>query len=491
MIRLARAKPIVLAVIALSICIIYLYYTPNKEAPAPKIPDRIIDHPLVDRQMEFWSAFHPILNLHNPFCPPSTDKIGVGALAFDAKNEIPRPDLLQLTEECEWAMTSSHSSFIQDIRSAKDDLKPVHTAGTRGLVSAAGREYLPVFVASLRMLRRTGSTLPVELYMHDATEYEKKICDEVLPALNAQCFVLSDVLETQIEQQFQIKVFAILLSSFEEVVWMDADCFPLFKPEELLDSDPFNSTGLVIWPDFWYSSTAPIYYKVSNQEVPAMIARQSSETGFILVSKKSHFLSLLLSAYYNYYGPSHYYRLFTQGAPGEGDKETFLQAASVMGEPFYTVSESVQRIGHSRGKENLVGFGMAQSDPREDYALTQQGKWRVKDPSIAPAPRMFFIHANYPKFNVGTGILNPNRDSSTATTNTDGSFGRIWTEPADAIRRFGWDAEKAYWEEAKWVTCNFPFDFKTWEDKNDLCDQVDEYYEYVFAQPHDDDPQFT
>jgi alpha 1,2-mannosyltransferase len=37
-----------------------------------------------------------------------------------------------------------------------------------------------------------------------------------------------------------------------------------------------------------------------------------------------------------------YYMLFSQGVPGEGDKETFIQVAAAMGEPFYTASENLR-----------------------------------------------------------------------------------------------------------------------------------------------------
>lgn len=220
-----------------------------------------------------------------------------------------------------------------------------------------------------------------------------------------------------------------------------------------------------------------------------MTARQSTEAGVFLVSKKTHFLPLLLAAYYNYYGPSHFFRLLTQGGPGEGDKETFVQAASALGAPFYTVSEKVQAIGHFDAKTSS-GSAMAQSDPREDYALTTQEKWRVKDPSVAPDPPIFFIHANYPKFNPGDNIFGMEWET-TPTLKDDGSLGRAWTGPTEVIQRFGFDVEKAYWEEIKFVTCNLETVFESWKTKADLCHKVEDYWTSVFAERHDDDPKFT
>ncbi|KAJ6037066.1 hypothetical protein N7540_001345 [Penicillium herquei] len=491
MLRPGRARSLLLAMLAvILVCTVYLYWTPTTASSTVSVvPSTAFEVPLSERQKDFWKAFHPILERHSPQCP-SPQKLGdAGAIHFDPTKDSSRPDITAMTEEDQKIMEEAHASFIGDIKAAGKDLKPVHTPGKRGLVSTAGSTYMPVFVSSLRMLRKAGSTLPVEVYMKDAGEYEKRICNEVLPALDARCLVLGDVMGEDVIAHYQLKIFAVLFSSFEEIVWMDADCFPLTKPEDLLDSEPFKSSGLVTWPDFWASSASPLYYKISRQEAPPMTARQSSETGVFLVSKKTHLFPLMLAAYYNFYGPSHYFRLLSQGGPGEGDKETFLQATMAMGAPFYTVSERVQAIGHQL-TDKLSGSAMAQTDPREDHALTSQDKWRTKDPNVAPAPHIFFIHANYPKFNPGDNVFGTGWET-TPTLKEDGSDSRAWTAPLDTVQRFGYDIEKSYWEEIKWVTCNYESLFKSWQQKSGLCQKVEEYWSHVFAEPHDDDPKFT
>ncbi|KAJ5101886.1 hypothetical protein NUU61_004108 [Penicillium alfredii] len=488
--RPGRARSLLLTTLAvILVCTVYLYWTPTTASTtASVVPSTAFEVPLVERQKDFWKAFKPIIERHKPNVPSPGKSGDAEAMHFNPTDPHPRPDLTTLSEGDAKAMEEAHANFVRDIKDSLKDLKPAHTPGKRGLVSTAGAKYLPVFVSSLRMLRRAGSTLPVELYMKDASEHEKGVCKDVLPELNARCLVLADVVGKDVIEHYQLKIFAVLFSSFEEIVWMDADCFPLGKPEDLLTSEPFSSTGLVTWPDFWSSSASPLYYKISRQEIPPMTARQSSETGAFLVSKKTHLLPLLLAAYYNYYGPSHYFRLLSQGGPGEGDKETFLQAAMSMKTSFYTVSERVQAVGHQSSK-GLSGSAMVQADPREDHALTKQNKWRVKDPSAGPAPRIFFIHANYPKFNPGDNVFGSGWET-TPTLKEDGSDSRAWTAPPDTIRRFGYDVEKAYWEEIKWVTCHLETAFQTWEDKPGLCQKVEQYWSHVFAKPHGDDPKF-
>lgn len=491
--RKLRSLLLVLAALFFISSSIYIYWRPSNRFYAAHYADSPVD-PSLGRQIAFWKAFRAVLEKHAPDCPSPQREQAAGAIGFNPIDAPPRPDLVLFPETHVQKMRDAHASFVDEIKQSKD-LKPIHTPGTRGIVSTAGGSYFPVSLASIRMLRRAGSTLPVEIFVKDANEYEAHLCEEVLPEYNAKCVILSELLGATRKKQveiahYQLKIFAVLFSSFEEVIWMDADCFPLHKPEDLLDSNPFKSTGMVTWPDFWASTASPLYYEISQQQVPPMTLRASSETGVFLISKKNHFFTLLLAAYYNYYGPSHYFMLLSQGAPGEGDKETFLQAASAVGEPFYAVSERVQAVGHVKEGGGIAGSAMVQSDPVEDYRLTSEGKWRVKDPSVAKPPPVFFIHANYPKFNPGDNLFGHNWETA-PTLKPDGSLGRAWVVPAETIRAFGYDAEKAYWEEIKWVSCNFERHFKSWRGKSGICDQVLDYWNSVFAQPHDDDPKFT
>ncbi len=126
--------------------------------------------------------------------------------------------------------------------------------GTRGIVTAAAGSFVPVLVTSLRMLRKAGSKLPVEVFMESEVVYEKEICEEVLRELGARCFVMSEVLD-QVEprmevSKYQMKAFAVLFSSFDEVLLLDADGIAVVAPEELLDGVVYGEKGFVSWPDY-------------------------------------------------------------------------------------------------------------------------------------------------------------------------------------------------------------------------------------------------
>ena len=431
-----------------------------------------------EKQIEFWRSFEPLLALSQPDCK-SPKRLGqAGAQSFRPSDKLVRPDLLEMPKESVKRMRTAHTKFVNGMREKRPQM--AFTAGTRGLVSTAGGEYLPVFVISLRMLRRTGTTLPVEVFLADHEEYEEYICTKVLPSLNATCVIMSDILDSVPHSMeiahYQFKVFAMMFSSFEEILLLDADCFPIHNPEQLFTSEVFQKHGLITWPDFWASSTSTLFYEIASQSVPPMTERASSEAGELLLSKKTHQKSLLLATYYNYYGSSHYFPLLSQGAPGEGDKETFLAAANILNESFYATSESVQAIGHVQNDGEIAGSAMVQYDPVQDYNLTQQGLWRIKDLSVAESPRPFFVHAHFPKFNPATIFKQggPTKDSN-------GKDRLAWTDDAKTIKGFGIDLERQFWEEIKWTSCELEGKFKTWQNNQWTCKNATSYWNNIYG----------
>lgn len=379
-----------------------------------------------------------------------------------------------MDEQGRETMLREHHDFVEQIQ--REAPKLVYQPGTKGIVTTAGGKYLPVMVISLRMLRRTGSALPVEVFLADSNEFEPYICDVVFSSLNARCIVLSEILnavsETDEISHYQYKIFSVLFSSFEEVLLLDSDSFPISDPEPLYTSEPFTSTGLLLWPDFWYASESPIYFTVSSQQSPSLSERAATEAGEILYSKSKHEPSILLATYYNIYGPTHYYPLLSQGAPGEGDKETYPWAAAALGEPHYHVKEPVQAIGHfNRENGILEGSAMIQFDPRADYLNRHPGFTEA-------APRPFFVHANYPKFNPATIFRDVIEGAHGPARSANGSFQRVWENQEEM---FGFDLERTFWEEIKWTACELEHRFDSWKWTTGICAEATEYWDAVFG----------
>ena len=438
--------------------------------------------PTKENRIAFWKTFEKLLAANSPECPEPKRTGKAKTIGYDnlvvSEHPAEREDLLDIPDGDVMKMKKAHEKFVDGLHGQAAQM--VYAPGTRGLVTTAGGRYLPVFLISLRMLRRTGTNLPMEVFLADQDEYEEYICNEVFPELGAKCIVLSDILEAvehSLEiKKYQYKVFAMIFSSFEEVLFLDSDAFPLHDPDLLFTSEPFTNHGLVSWPDFWASSVSPYYYKISSQPIPPMSLRQTTESGELLLNKKTHSKSLLLATYYNYYD-AQYYPLFSQGAPGEGDKETFLAAAEALNEPFYATSEKVSPIGHFKADKKFSGSAMVQYDPVEDYNLTRNNIWRIKDPKSAPPVRPFFLHVNFPRLNP-TSVFDKFEEH---TRNIHGKEQRIWQSKDDIIKKFGKDIEKECWEEVKYVSCELEDKFESFEGEEGLCDKATRHYNGIWG----------
>jgi alpha 1,2-mannosyltransferase len=118
------------------------------------------------------------------------------------------------------------------------------------------------------------------------------MCERSLQTLNARCVVLSNIRNTTQKLgsllKYQYKVFAILFSSFEELIFLEADAFPVRNPDNLMDLEPYKSAGLVVWPDFWVSTASHHFHDIGRSAVPPLDFRRASESGIILYSKRPH-----------------------------------------------------------------------------------------------------------------------------------------------------------------------------------------------------------
>jgi alpha 1,2-mannosyltransferase len=474
------------------------------QSPLPNPPAKT-GNPLLSSQAKYWrSLFHIILN-NDPGCksPPEAvvpQKLDIG---FDPSEERPRPDILYMEIADINRMKGAHSNFVNDMKQVP--MLP-YDPGTRGIVMTGGFNQLPVLVISVRMLRRTGSDLPVEVFVADKAEWDDQICDVLLPSLNAKCLLFSDIFVAAesgvLIDRYQYKIMAILFSSFEEVLLLDSDAFPIHNPIDLFNQEPFKTNGLIVWPDFWYPSESPYFFDIAKIDtMPKLTERASVESGELMYSKSKHHTSLMLAAYYNYYGPTYYYPLLSQGAPGQGDKETFAWAAITLKEPYYAVNQRVMALGRHDTNGHFLGSAMAQHDPIADYALVvefgppntraQQSSDTGKNDNFeakASAVKPFFIHANFPKFDPGTIFSYAMRDGNDQvigdggpTLDSNGSFVRCWMDPAKAVDMFGFDAERRFWEEIKKTACEDEAKFGTWRGKLGICEQTKKYWDAVFG----------
>ncbi|ODV83755.1 glycosyltransferase family 71 protein [[Candida] arabinofermentans NRRL YB-2248] len=282
-----------------------------------------------------------------------------------------------------------------------------------GYVVVGGGKYSWFSLLGIETLRKLGSKLPVEVILPSSQDYEFEYCDQILPSLNARCVEMDRVFGKDTLKKFdvsgyQYKAFALLASSFENAFLLDSDTFPVGNPDPLFESKLYKDYNMITFPDFWRRTTSPLFYKITGQEITKEQVRHlndfytdpkfyktlsqddpfynipyhdrkgtipdfTTESGEMLINKKIHFKTLLLSLYYNFDGPYGYYPLLSQGGAGEGDKETFVAAAHYYNLPYYQVYKMPDRAyGWYNNEQNYEHSSIVQYDPLTDYEILQK-----------------------------------------------------------------------------------------------------------------------
>ncbi|KAH9901877.1 mannosyltransferase putative-domain-containing protein [Xylariomycetidae sp. FL2044] len=430
---------------------------------------------------------------------------------------LPYHDLVRNSaESLQDAVGRPHARFVEQLRAA-GELQPGSGSGGddgsdgtsgifrgRGVVMVGGGEYFGPAVVGIHMLRRTGSDLPVEVFVTDDAEYEPRVCEDYLPRLNARCRVLAHVLAAAVQHEtpppppllpplkhYQLKAQALLFSSFAEVVLLDSDSIPLVDPAtEILDAKPYTVAGLMVWPDLWAATESPKFWALawgkkktssSSSSFPAGLPATSSESGQLVIDKRTHLAPLLLATYYNVFGDDVYYPLLSQGALGQGDKETFMAAAVALGAPYHRVRMPADVLGRHDGRE-FRGTAMVQflarrngDDDADDGAVRDDDdkQKKKKRKGVRPA----FLHANTPKMNAGHLV---DEGDLLSTEGGGGRRLRLLGSEEDQKRLFGFDLESAIWDVLVQTGCELADVIREWRDRERLCERLEEHHRMVF-----------
>ncbi|KAI9643170.1 hypothetical protein NHQ30_007786 [Ciborinia camelliae] len=247
----------------------------------------------------------------------------------------------------------------------------------RGIVMAAGdRPSIIRARTSLRLLKSYNCTLPVEIFHFDSELSapglshvlsdisELKNPDASSSGIHVTTRVVEQVSKGAGWKDFQIKGAAIQQSSFDDILYLDTDSYPLRNPEYLFEGREWRDTGLLLWPDYTKSHPTNPMWRLLGQPCRN---EYEGESGQILISRTRHQDILWLIEYFALHHEEFY------GFMG-GDRESFRAAALLLGKSW-TGPGRTNAIGGVKvpGDLRSGGHTMLQADP--------YGKW-------------MFVHAN-------------------------------------------------------------------------------------------------
>lgn len=514
-----------------------------------------LDLLIVDRSKYFQHVISDLLIKHAPREPPLSEvargkSIGgnmVQELGLTYSRKFLTDGKVKLTEQEFGDLQSHHDGIVRDLTLM--GVPPSEIYSGDGIVIVSNRVSVPAAVGLVVQLRDLKSELPVEVVINSEAEYDQQVCDEILPKLNAKCKVIERELTTEIYEKlalrgFQLKMMAILVSSFDNTIVLDTDNWPVKNPDFLLTSEPFREMKFILWPDAWHKGTSPLYYDIARFEVGEIVHRngwnndkpfseyltknvdsevlfhdldglppfRGVESGQLVLSKREHFRSLYLAVYYNFYGPQFYYRLLYQGTYGSGDRETFVPALHVMKESYYLCEHDLTFVGVERkrttnGETYMDESTMVQRDPQQTFRymkawrrwlkaqkldarinMFQEGSYtsdlrkRFLEETQTEVPEMLFMHVHDPKINA---LYNEQTDKTRFDYKS--RYIREIGKHDDILGSTDWELK--FQSISKWVTCEALTNAAIWKsfeiDWKATCEKMKEFVKYLEESSND------
>ncbi|KAK4554211.1 hypothetical protein LTR86_008739 [Recurvomyces mirabilis] len=280
------------------------------------------------------------------------------------------------------------------------DLMTLHASfyqGGKGIVFTAGDAQVAFLMTTIPSLRSLGCELPVEvMFLGDADLSSQS--RSVLEALDG---VITRDMSHMIDDSgwalrgWAAKPFAILLSSFREAIFVDADALSFVNLEILFTDEQYLETGALFFKDrntmpgskrSWLTEILPlpVSHLVEENRMWTGESTHMQDSGIVVVDKWKHLLPLLLTTRLN--GPDRdgdedkgkkgvYEMVF-------GDKETFWLSWELTGSQDYsfydgeagtmgTLSKTPEKSQHSSVQTNEQELLAKEvSIPSKDQAST-------------------------------------------------------------------------------------------------------------------------
>lgn len=214
------------------------------------------------------------------------------------------------------------------MRTAVNQAVP-RSSGAGIVICAGGYRLFKDAWRSINVLRRHGCVLPVEIWLLGEREW-----DPILPRLFADLDVAFRKPDATGDDAFAtgltgwpLKVYALLRSSFAQVLLLDADNVALADPTPLFADPSYERYGAMFWPDF--SRLDPRRRIWALCGLPPQDALEI-ESGQIVVDRSRCWPPLLLAMYMNHHS-QFYYRYV------HGDKDIFQVAWKMHRRAYYLV----------------------------------------------------------------------------------------------------------------------------------------------------------
>jgi len=240
------------------------------------------------------------------------------------------------------------------------------------VICAGGVQYFTNAWVCINILRRLGCQLPIQVWYIGKKEMNRTMA-ELLKPLGVECVDATRVRRkhpVRLLQGWGLKPYAILYSTFREVLFLDADNVPVVNPDFLFNTPQYRQTGAIFWPD----------YDQPKKEKNIAIWRSCGlrhpnesefESGQIVVDKQRCWPALRLSLWFSENSDFYYQYI-------HGDKETFHIAFRKMRKSYSLVPHRIHSLEGTMCQHDFQGRRIFQHRNTDKWDLFPLNK-RIKD----------------------------------------------------------------------------------------------------------------
>jgi FkbM family methyltransferase len=217
-------------------------------------------------------------------------------------------------------MTVAYRQYTDDLNSAaaQEYQYPTARFSGRGVVICAGgdRYFTNAWVCA-NILRLHGCNLPIEFWHLGPGEMtdEMRALVQPLGVICVDAYEMRKRFPARTLNGWELKPYAIINSSFDEVLFLDADNVAVKNPEYLFDTAQYKETGAIFWPDYDFqrlkaNNSIWNITQIEYRDEPAF------ESGQIVIDKRRSWKALQLTMHLNEWSDFYYKHI-------HGDKDTF------------------------------------------------------------------------------------------------------------------------------------------------------------------------
>ncbi|KAG5192811.1 mannosyltransferase putative-domain-containing protein [Tribonema minus] len=241
-------------------------------------------------------------------------------------------------------MQRAHAVLLPWLRGAWPNPLALRRAyAGRGIAVAAGSRQAAWVYTHVRHLRRLGCALPVEVFYNGAADLDADAVALLAREPGVSVLDLSRLVDAAAAalETWSMKAFTVLLSSFAEVILMDADAIFLRDPTLLFFEPPYARAGALFYRDrlvvpqrhqrAWLEAVlpAPLSPAARASRLYSGAGSHDAESGVAVYNKVKRFKGVLAAALLNSGAAKSYFYEHVYG-----DKETFWLAHEMVREPY-------------------------------------------------------------------------------------------------------------------------------------------------------------